>query len=303
MILSDALPHCDTILPLQQSPEFAQTLQHMGRKADFITISHNNRRLAHLVVMRRRILGAKVAFTSRGPVWPTPPNFEMRCRMIERLRQAGLTAINATAKDVQALKITGYTQVMTPATLAQLDLTADWRSHATVKWRNGLTRAERDRIDANLTLTNRRFDPRQDDWLLQQTTAQARARRYRDLPASFTRAYTAVNPGQAQIFIAQQQDTPISAILILRHHGGATYHLGWSNDAGRRVDAHRLLLARAADWLVERQHRRLDLGTIDTETAPGLARFKLGMGARAVELGGTWLKMPRLLSTPVFGDK
>jgi hypothetical protein len=33
---------------------------------------------------------------------------------------------------------------------------------------------------------------------------------------------------------------------------------------------------------------RLDLGTIDTRRAPGIARFKLGAGARVEVLAGSW---------------
>ena len=55
------------------------------------------------------------------------------------------------------------------------------------------------------------------------------------------------------------------------------------------LNAHNLLLARAAKWFAGRGVRGLDLGTIDTVNAPGLARFKLGVGARAKKLGGTWL--------------
>jgi hypothetical protein len=36
----------------------------------------------------------------------------------------------------------------------------------------------------------------------------------------------------------------------------------------------------------------LDLGTLDTQNAPGLARFKLGSGATAQLLGGTWARLP-----------
>jgi hypothetical protein len=36
----------------------------------------------------------------------------------------------------------------------------------------------------------------------------------------------------------------------------------------------------------------LDLGSVDTVSAPGLARFKLGAGAQVKSLGGTWLHLP-----------
>jgi hypothetical protein len=50
----------------------------------------------------------------------------------------------------------------------------------------------------------------------------------------------------------------------------------------------------AADDLAARGHVRLDLGTVDTEAAPGLARFKLAVGATVHPLGGSWLGLPGL---------
>ena len=69
---------------------------------------------------------------------------------------------------------------------------------------------------------------------------------------------------------------------------------GHTTAAGRAVSAHTLLLWQAADWLASKGHDRLDLGLINTEDAPGLARFKLGAGACARPLGGTWIWWPPL---------
>jgi hypothetical protein len=52
------------------------------------------------------------------------------------------------------------------------------------------------------------------------------------------------------------------------------------------------MLARAAEALAAEGLRWLDLGTVDTEAAPGLARFKLGTGARLRRLGATCLVLP-----------
>jgi hypothetical protein len=41
--------------------------------------------------------------------------------------------------------------------------------------------------------------------------------------------------------------------------------------------------------LKERGVRRVDLGTVDTDQSPGLARFKLGAGGVPLTLAGTYL--------------
>ena len=52
------------------------------------------------------------------------------------------------------------------------------------------------------------------------------------------------------------------------------------------------MLARAAEALRAEGVAWLDLGSVDTEAAPGLARFKLGTGAELRRLGATCLVLP-----------
>lgn len=130
-------------------------------------------------------------------------------------------------------------------------------------------------------------------WLLQAEEAQARARRYRRLPASFTAAWVAANgDDSARLFVARLHGGIVAAMLFLLHGRAASYHIGWSGPEGRAGHAHNLLLWQASDWLAARGYACVDLGTLDTETTPGLARFKLGSGAQQVKLGATWLDAP-----------
>jgi lipid II:glycine glycyltransferase (peptidoglycan interpeptide bridge formation enzyme) len=93
---------------------------------------------------------------------------------------------------------------------------------------------------------------------------------------------------------ARQRAEELAAMLMLCHGLTATYHIGWSGPQGRATAAHQLLLVRAADWLAARGHVRLDLGTVDTDANPGLARFKIGSGAIIRPLGGSWVGVPGL---------
>ena len=52
------------------------------------------------------------------------------------------------------------------------------------------------------------------------------------------------------------------------------------------------MLVRAAEALWVEGVRWLDLGSVDTERASGLARFKLGTGAELRRLGTTCLVLP-----------
>lgn len=81
---------------------------------------------------------------------------------------------------------------------------------------------------------------------------------------------------------------PIAGILILRHGRSATYAMGWSNAAGRLVNAHYRLLWRAVAELQARGVLLLDLGGVDTEHGAGVARFKLGLNGEVFTLAGSF---------------
>ena len=79
----------------------------------------------------------------------------------------------------------------------------------------------------------------------------------------------------------------IAASLFLRHGTSATYYLSWTTELGREKNAAHLILWNGVTRLRQAGIRWLDLGGMDAR-APGLARFKLGLGANAVTCSGTW---------------
>jgi len=80
-------------------------------------------------------------------------------------------------------------------------------------------------------------------------------------------------------------------MIFLLHGDRATYQIGWRDREQAPPSAHHLLLWEAAKYLAQKGFHQLDLGTIDTATTPGLARFKLGSGARARALGPSLLRL------------
>ena len=81
----------------------------------------------------------------------------------------------------------------------------------------------------------------------------------------------------------------IAGIVLVRHGSSATYFISWSGEAGREVNAHNLLLWRAIEVLKKDGVRWFDLGGVDAVHAPGIARFKLGMGGEPTTLAGSCL--------------
>ena len=145
-----------------------------------------------------------------------------------------------------------------------------------------------------MDIRQQHFDPKRHRWLLDADLAQQRKKEFRALPHAIIAAYAAQHPKDVIVFIAQQPQGPVAAMLFLLHHPVATYHVGWSNNVGRDCCAHHRILFEAATVFSGQGYLRLDLGSVDTENSPSLARFKIGTGAVVRSLGGTWLRIPGL---------
>ena len=87
---------------------------------------------------------------------------------------------------------------------------------------------------------------------------------------------------------AKQGKETVAAMLFLLHGRGATYHMGWSNEVGRKLNVHNLLLWRAMAQLQAQGVELLDLGGVNTHDLPGISRFKLGTGGQVLTLAGTY---------------
>ncbi|MBK0326778.1 GNAT family N-acetyltransferase [Rhodobacteraceae bacterium F11138] len=272
------------IRPLQQHPGFAAALRASGHSPLVLDGTDP------LLVLNRRFRGGmRMAMVSRGML--TDP-----AECLDRLRAAGLGGtpiILAPDAPVPQLGRLGPVPLMTPATVAEieLDIPIDTRrARLHQKWRNRLKHAE----NGPLRVTRQTMRPDPGHWLFAADLLQQDRRGYRGWPVALTLAYIASNPGMAKLFTAFEGNTPVAAMLFLRHGQGATYHIGHTDARGRSLSAHNLLLWQAASWLAAKGHTRLELGLIDSQTAPGLARFKLGSGARMRQLGGTWGWWPPL---------
>ncbi len=285
MLMRPAPPFPDHPLPLQQEEGFARALRALGSDA-VIEGLHD---CGQALVVTRCIgpLG-RVRFTSRGPVFRHDAGVDDR---IAALRGADLHVVNAAADDGAVLRGAGFWQIMTPATVAVLALNRDadvQLSHTAGKWRN----AARQGMASGLRIRQGPFCPLRDNWLLTADKAQQGVKRFRALPHAVSLAYAQTNPFDAIMLTASEGATPVAAMLFLRHGTAATYQIGWSGVRGRTLRAHHALLLNAAQRLAELGATELDLGAIDTENTPGLTRFKLGSGATARRLGGTWIRLP-----------
>lgn len=263
------------ILPLQQHPHYAKALHRIGAQVSTVAIDG----AAPVQVITR--FGLR--FVARGPIWQAAP-------VVDALRAANLRLINSNGGDSHTLRKAGFRQIMTPATVAELALSVDQdvmlaQMHG--KWRNIWRRAQKQPIN----IKSCRFEVGQHQWLTGADLAQQRTKKFRALPHSIIQTYSDIAPNDVTVWTATRENTPIAAMLFLRHGDCATYHLGWTDPRGRAAGAHHRLLIAAGLGFAQQSVKRLDLGTLDTHNTPGLARFKLGCGAAPRVLGGSWLKI------------
>lgn len=269
-------------VPLQQSLAYGAVLARFGAAVERVEIAAPSGALGRAQVIGRRIGPLRLWLMSRGPVWAGAP--------VAPVQDAALCALGRRFRPLVATpeRAGPGLPLVTPRHRAILDLAAApgvIRSRLAPKWRNRLSRAE----DAGLELRLSRPDAASVAWLLDADAAQQRARGYRALPARFTRAWIARDPRAALLAEAWRAGVRVAAMLFLLHPPWTTYHVGWSGPQGREANAHKLILWRAMLHLGDEGFSTLDLGDVDTENAPGLARFKIGTGARVVPLGATVL--------------
>lgn len=278
--------HESLLLPLPQSPEFAALAQAMGLPIRQCKSECGGQvRLWWQVQSRKLPVLGRVDLVSRGPVARDAADLAGWLDCWQRWHDRRPLLMNAEGLGADLLRQAGFWPLMTPATLAMLPLTdrATMRAAMHPKWRNRLARAE----NAGLRVTRHALS--HTHWLLEAEATQMRTKRYRGLPPALWSSFARVNPGKAIVFEARHRGRPIGAALILRHGQMATWQIGHSNEEGRRLNAMNRLLWEAMGWLADQGHTLLDLGTINQQDAPGLAHFKLGTGAQAHRLGGTWL--------------
>ncbi len=281
---------------LQQHPLYGGVIRRLGGRAMLYRLTDAEGDVAWLQCLVRGPGRLRLSWFGRGPVW-LPGTDEARRRQAAACLPAllpGLSLILPEDETTRAALAGARLRAMGGGRrMAEMDLTppeAERLAAQHGKWRNRLRRAER----AGLRVRQRPLDWARDEGLLARELAQRRARRYTALPPAFTRLWAERDPTASRLFVALEAGRPVAFMLVLLHAPVATYHIGWSGPEGRRVSAHHLLLWEAARWLSERGFIRFDLGDACPETAPGLARFKRGSGARLRQLAPTYLRLPRL---------
>jgi len=277
---------------------YGAALEQGGRPVHRAAIVEDGETVGYAQFTGRRFLGRiHVASCVRGPVWLCDAPDAARRAAYRALRETiplqwprgVFITPDAPGDEGTALRGARFRQVMSPLSTATLALTRDDDALLDAmqgKWRNRLRRAE----DAAIKVTVTHAKPGAYDWLLDEETAQQRQRKYRTMPPAMVPVWQAQGSARDGVMLATatRGGARLGSMLFLIHGAGALYHFGHATAAGRAANAHNLTLWRAIRGLRKRGVETLDLGGLDTVENPGIARFKLGSGARVRTLCGTW---------------
>ena len=290
--------HAAASAALQQDWAYGSCMKAMGVSCWRVRVASEGRTVAQAQFIGRRLAGVvSLALCSRGPVWVEPLSAAHKAEVYRRLRSslpAGRPRFVFFTPEEDLgpeLGLSSWRRVVSGYSTVTLDLSRPLevlRADLDGKWRNRLVMAE----GAGLSVQRLGTNPAQFRWLLAQEDAMREQRGVEGLPAGFVEQYMTARKTAAHTVLtlrADHQGERVAAMMFLLHGTAATYQIGWSNDVGRQLNAHNLLLWQAMDILKQRGVRLLDLGGVNTQRSAGIARFKLGTGGRVLTLAGTYL--------------
>jgi len=291
-------------IPLQQHPVYGLALQSFGAVVGDIQWLAGDTVLASALLIHRKFMGLFRATTLfRGPLWHSADlSREHKLACLKNLRAtyspwkwdflAFMPEASASEHADAFYQQVGFHKIMTGFSTAWLDLEADTATlRASLKgtWRNKLVKAER----GNLTISIGGRRPNQYSWLLENESVQRTTRRYQATPIGLVPAFVAAatpRSGCSVMSVTALYDRKkVAGALFLLHGNSATYHIGWSGEDGRTLDAQTRVLWEGMLALKAAGIRFLDLGGLNTAELAGIARFKLGTGAAPITLAGTYL--------------
>jgi hypothetical protein len=281
----------------QQDWAYGEALRRSGARVLRAAVSDASGEVVALaqILARPFALAATLALCTYGPVWAPGASPETKSRAYRALKRAlpiGWPRLLVFTPDEEREAPAGLPKlkrVMTGDATVLIDLTPAedaLRASLDGKWRNSLGKAEK----SALKIARGGARPAQYRWLIQTEEKQRQSRGYRALPGDLVEAWQeAKGRDSVAVFRADLGKEAAAGMLFLVHGRRATYHIGWTSETGRDTAAHNALM-----WLAMRELKAagvdlLDLGGVNTQSAAGIARFKLGTGGRVLLRAGAYV--------------
>ena len=279
-----------------QTADWAKFQQSLGRQV----FNYDQAGIAALVIKNKLPLGKSWLYIPRGPELDlnsmtgglTNPvnNFIAWLRVLAKKEKAIFIKVEPTTDNVAQIlathKFRNSRRTVQPTKTVVLDLEkteADLLAAMHHKARYNIRVAEKHGINVVESTAGDVF------WkLMQQTT---RRDKFTSHPKTYYRALLEQLHGgtmHTKLFIAQHQDRPLAAALVLFYGDTAYYLHGASDHHYRQLMAPYLLhweIIKRSQALALKQY---DLWGIDANKWPGVTRFKLGWGGKTIEYPGAF---------------
>ena len=282
---------------MQQDWAYGTSLKALGIECHRAEVILNGETVALAqFICRRYGFVAGIALCTRGPLWLKPVSADDKTRIYRELKRSlpmtrpRFALFSPDIVDPNDPSLRKLTRVMTGYSTVMIDLRQtpeELRAAMEGRWRNRLVAAER----SSLNIVRSGANPAQYRWLLEEERSQRASKSFYGLPLEFVESYINARAQTTKTMLilrAELKKDRVAAMLFLIHGSAATYHVGWSNEAGRDSNAHNLLLWRAFAELRERGVSTLDLGGVNTRQLAGISRFKIGSGGKVVTYAGTF---------------
>jgi lipid II:glycine glycyltransferase (peptidoglycan interpeptide bridge formation enzyme) len=287
-------------VPLQQSAAYGTAIARRGRVVHRLLIEDGGSTVLGVQALTRAVAGIPALTTAlRGPFAFADAAISAAAMTaaigaLQRRWPHALIVAPELADDpaTHALLRTAKLRcVMSPAAVIRVALDAEpaaLRKRLDQKWRNRLVKAEAAGLKVEIARGGASLQ-----YLLNAHERLMRAKRFKSLPSAFVQEIVAAS-ARRDVFVctAELKRTTVAGALFLRHGDTATYVIAANEAEGRAGHAGNLLLWRGLLALREAGVKVCDLGLVDTDRSPALARFKLGAGGTIFTPCGTWTPSP-----------
>lgn len=295
-ISSDAGPSS-----LEQSWIYGEAVRdHYAMSVKRAIIRSNNETLGIFQIFQKQLLGvAKISRLVRGPIWVNGQSGNERQKeaMSEISRSFSLLhrdllfwtpELSDTDEHHTLMRQVGKRRMVTGLSTIWLDLIKTEKALQkgfSGSWRNMLRAGERAELKIRV-----RDDGKGVSTHLSAYDTFRQQKRFVGPPSGLIQSMNENGlKGDIVTLTAGTAQKIIAGVLLVCHGNSATYYTSWNSDEGRNSRAHNVLLWRAIQELRGRGINWFDLGGLNTESAAGVARFKIGLGGEIVTLSGTYL--------------
>ncbi|HEY6125480.1 MAG TPA: GNAT family N-acetyltransferase [Steroidobacteraceae bacterium] len=293
----------DRLLAQVSLPHFTQSWcygegkRSQGWAVERLQFAYAGEAVAICQVLVKRVLGLPVAARiNRGPLFLGEASPEVQLTVLQALRQRwrygrrGLLLMAPSlpfdAASTSLLRAAGFTSRKPGgwgSALIDLHPSLDAiRAGLSSKWRNHLNGSLKAGIAVRVSGEREVFD-----WMLEQHAGNMAIKGYVGPSVSFVRNMIASSPQDFSVYQAYIDNQPVSAILLARFGTHAETYLSWTGEAGRRSNAHHLLLWQLIVESKANGCRAIDLGGYTTSGKYGA--YKRGMKGREYRLTGEWI--------------